>query len=57
MAGSSYHLKEASEVTRAGDPGAQRQLAASERILTQVRTEKNKLQDANTKLGEELKDV
>ena len=28
-----------------------------ERILTQVRVEKNKLQHANTKLGVELKDV
>ena len=45
------------EVAQAGNPGAQRQLAAGECILTQVRMEKNKLQDANTKLGEELKDV
>ena len=50
-------MTEAPEVTQAENPGAQRQLAASERILTQVRTKKNKLQDANTKLGEELKDV
>ena len=28
-----------------------------ERILTQVREDKNKLQDSHTKLGEELKDV
>ena len=32
-------------------------MAAGERILTQVRAEKNKLQDANTELGVELKDV
>ena len=35
----------------------QLQLKASESMLTRVRQEKNKLQDANTQLGEELKDV
>ena len=34
-----------------------RQLKASESVLTRVRQEKNDLQDANTKLGVELKDV
>ena len=34
-----------------------RQLKASESMLTRVRKEKNNLQDANTKLGVELKDV
>ena len=34
-----------------------RQLKAGEKVLTRVRQEKNKLQDANTQLGEELKDV
>ena len=34
-----------------------RQLKASESALTKVRREKNDLQDANTKLGVELKDV
>ena len=34
-----------------------RQLKAGESVLTRVRQEKNNLQDANTKLGEELKDV
>ena len=34
-----------------------RQLQAGERMLTQVRREKNDLQDANTKLSMELKDV
>ena len=34
-----------------------RQLKASESMLARVREEKNKLQDANTQLGEELKDV
>ena len=34
-----------------------RQLKAGEKLLTKVRREKNDLQDANTKLGVELKDV
>ena len=34
-----------------------RQLKAGESVLTRVRQEKKKLQDANTQLGEELKDV
>ena len=34
-----------------------RQLNAGEKVLTKVRREKNDLQDANTKLGVELKDV
>ena len=34
-----------------------RQLKAGEKVLTKVRWEKNDLQDANTKLGVELKDV
>ena len=36
---------------------AVRQLKAGERVLTKVRREKNNLQDANTKLSVELKDV
>ena len=42
------------------DPGKQqlmRRLKAGENVLTRVRQEKNNLQDANTQLGEELKDV
>ena len=42
------------------DPDKQqllRQLKAGESVLTRVRQEKNKLQDANTQLGEELKGV
>ena len=42
------------------DPDKQqlmRQLKAGESVLTRVRREKNYLQDANTKLGVELKDV
>ena len=42
------HLGEAPEVAQAGEPGAKRQLALGERILTRVREEKNKLQDSNT---------
>ena len=34
-----------------------RQLKAGEKVLTKVRREKNDLQDANSKLGVELKDV
>ena len=34
-----------------------RRLKASKNVLTRVRQEKNNLQDANTQLGEELKDV
>ena len=36
---------------------ADRQLNAGERVLTRVRQEKNNLQDANIRLGVELKDV
>ena len=42
------------------DPDRQellRQLKVGESVLTRVRQEKNDLQDANTKLGVELKDV
>ena len=42
------------------DPDRQqllRRLKAGESVLTKVRQEKNNLQDANTQLGEELKDV
>ena len=39
------------------DQHAVRQLKAGERVLTKVRREKNNLQDANTKLSVELKDV
>ena len=42
------------------DPDRQQllcQLKVGEKVLTRVRQEKNNLQDANTQLGEELKDV
>ena len=45
------------EVVRGDEQHAQRQLDAGERVLTRVRREKNDLQDANTRLGVELKDV
>ena len=45
------------KIVRGKEQHAQRQLEAGERVLTRVRQEKNNLQDANTRLGEELKDV
>ena len=45
------------EVVRGDEQHAQRHLKAGERLLTQVRREKNDLQNANTRLGVELKDV
>ena len=57
MAESSNHLGEAPEVARAGELEAKMQLAVGERILTWVGEEKNKLQDSNTQVGKELKDV
>ena len=57
MIGSVDQLKEELKVVQAGKQQAERQLAAGERVLTRVREDKNKLQDSNTLLGEELKDV
>jgi len=57
MIGSADQLKGELKVAQAGEQEAKRQLAAGERVLTRVRDEKNKLQDSNTLLGEELKDV
>ena len=45
------------KVVRGDEQHAQRQLKAGERVLMQVRREKNDLQDANTRLDVELKDV
>ena len=45
------------EGVRDDDSHLKRQLKAGERILTQVRQEKNNLQDANVRLDVELKDV
>ena len=39
------------------DQHVMRQLEAGKRVLTEVRREKNNLQDANVKLSIELKDV
>ena len=45
------------EVVRDNKLHLQRQLKAGERVLTQVRQEKNNLQDANVRLDVELKNV
>ena len=45
------------EGVRDDDSHLKRQLKAGKRILTQVRQEKNNLQDANVRLDVELKDV
>ena len=55
--GSSDQLEEKLKIAQEGEKEAKRQHAAGERVLTHVRDEKNKLQDSNTTLGEELKDV
>ena len=57
MTGSVDQLKEELKVAQAGEQEAKRQLAAGERVLTRVRDDKNKLQDSNTLLGEEVKNV
>ena len=57
ITGSVDQLKEELKVAQAGEQEAKRQLAAGERVLTQVRDDENKLQDSNILLGEELKDV
>ena len=45
------------EAIEVNETRVDRQLNVGERVLTRVRQEKNNLQDANTRLGEELKDV
>lgn len=57
MATSPNQLEEELKAAQADKQHAESQEAASQRILTRTRDEKNKLQDANTKLAEELKDV
>ena len=57
MTGSADQLKEELKVAQAGKQEAERRQAAGERVLTRVTDDKNKLQNANTQLGEELKDV
>ena len=55
ITGSVDQLKEELKVAQAGEQEAKRQLATGECVLTRVTHEKNKLQDSNTLLGEELK--
>ena len=55
--GSPDQIEKKLKIAQEGEKEAKRQHAAGERVLTRVRDEKNKLQDSNTKLGEELKDV
>ena len=57
MAGSSDQMEEKLKATQADKQHVERQEAAGQCVLTRTRDEKNKLQDANTQLGEELKDV
>ena len=45
------------EIQQEDEQRAQRQLETGEHVLTRVRREKNNHQDANTRLGVELKDV
>ena len=45
------------KIVRGDEQYAKWQLEDGERMLTRVRQEKNDLQDANTRLGDELKDV
>ena len=55
--GSADQFEKELKTAQEGEKEAKRQHAAGERVLTRGRDEKNKLQDSNTKLGEELKDV
>ena len=57
MAASPNQLEEELKTMQADKQHAERQETAGQRVLTRTRDEKNKLQDANTQLGEELKDV
>ena len=55
--GSPDQFKKELKIAQEGEKEAKRQQATGEHVLTRVRDEKNKLQDSNTTLGEELKDV
>ena len=57
MAGSSGHLEEKLKAVQVAKQHVERQEAAGQCVLTRTRNKKNKRQDANTQLGEELKDV
>ena len=50
-------VQEELDAAQSEEHGAKKLLATSERVLTKVVQEKKKLQDSNSKLGEELKDV
>ena len=54
---SAHNPGENPEIVRDSESHLQRQLKAGERVLTQVRREKNDLQDDNVRLGVELGDV
>ena len=55
--GSPDQLEEKLKIAQEGEREAKRLHATGERVPTRVGGEKNKLQDSNTTLGEELKDV
>ena len=57
MAGTPDQLEEKLKAAQVDKQHAERQEAAGQRILTRTRDEKNKLQDVNIKLAEELKDI
>ena len=57
MTGSSNQLEVKLKTAQAGEKEAKRLHTTGERVLTRAREEKNKLQDLNTQLGKELKDV
>ena len=57
MAGSLDQLEEKLKAAQVDKQHAERQEAAGQPILKRTRDEKNKLQDANIKLAEEMKDI
>ena len=57
LLGSLDQLQEQLKAAQHGEQEAEKLLAAGEHVLTKVVMQKNKLQDSNTRLGEELKDV
>ena len=57
LLGSLGQLQEQLKAAQGGEQEAKKLLAASERVLTKVVLEKNKLQDSNTRFGEDLKYV
>ena len=50
-------VREQLDAARSEEHGAKKLLVAGKHVLTEVVQEKKKLQDSNSKLGEELKDV